>query len=82
MSDEAVAEAVQASRRPLLFDAPFNRRAFPLPRKPNYKFERQERDRIKAAKKAARAQDKTERPADPDPTPGEPNPPTTDTPES
>lgn len=27
-----------------------------MPRKPNYRFERQERDRIKAAKKAERSQ--------------------------
>jgi hypothetical protein len=32
-----------------------------LPRKPNYKFERLERDRAKAAKKAARLQAKEDR---------------------
>jgi hypothetical protein len=31
-------------------------------RKPNYRFERQERDRIKAAKKAERRQTRTEQP--------------------
>lgn len=31
-----------------------------MPRKPNYKFERMERDRAKAAKKAARAKAKEE----------------------
>lgn len=34
-----------------------------LPRKPNYKFERMERDRQKAAKKAARLQAKADRKA-------------------
>ena len=32
-----------------------------MPRKPNYKFERYERDRLKAEKKAARLQAKAER---------------------
>lgn len=32
-----------------------------MPRKPNYRFERMERERAKAAKKAARAQAKAER---------------------
>ncbi len=32
-----------------------------MPRKPNYKFERMERDRAKAAKKAARQKAKAER---------------------
>jgi hypothetical protein len=32
-----------------------------MPRKPNYRFERQERDRIKAAKKAARQEAKREK---------------------
>ena len=31
-----------------------------MPRKPNYRFERNERERIKAAKKAARAEAKAE----------------------
>ncbi len=53
-----------------------------MPRKPNYRFERHERERIKAAKKAARAEAKaakkvkaaegSEVPADQDvPAPGE-----------
>jgi len=36
-----------------------------LPRKPNYKFERLERDRAKAAKKAARLKAKSDRKLDP-----------------
>tara|TARA_B100000700_G_scaffold324228_1_gene429823 strand:+ start:2035 stop:2202 length:168 start_codon:yes stop_codon:yes gene_type:complete len=38
-----------------------------LPRKPNYRFERQERERKKAEKKAARAAAKAEKKAEPDP---------------
>lgn len=38
---------------------------FTLPRKPNYKFERLERDRAKAAKKAARLKAKNDRKVDP-----------------
>ena len=34
-----------------------------MPRKPNYKFERMERDRAKAAKKAARLEAKREKAA-------------------
>jgi hypothetical protein len=34
-----------------------------MPRKPNYRFERSERDKAKAAKKAARLQEKAERAA-------------------
>lgn len=34
-----------------------------MPRKPNYKFERMERDRVKAAKKAARLEAKREKAA-------------------
>lgn len=32
-----------------------------MPRKPNYRFERHEREKARAAKKAAKAQAKTER---------------------
>lgn len=34
-----------------------------MPRKPNYRFERSERDKAKAAKKAARLREKAERSA-------------------
>lgn len=34
-----------------------------MPRKPNYRFERSEREKAKAAKKAARLQEKAERSA-------------------
>jgi len=34
-----------------------------MPRKPNYRFERSERDKAKAAKKAARLQERAERSA-------------------
>ena len=35
-----------------------------MPRKPNYKFERSERDRAKAAKKAARLAEKQQKPGE------------------
>lgn len=42
-----------------------------MPRKPNYRFERSERDRIKAAKKAERLQAKTGKSGAEDKTGGE-----------